>query len=149
MNKPRRIASYLTLALALSLGLSMPEAQASRPPIRYMTIGNDSGGYIIKYALRMMKIRQSGALVKFNGRCDSACTLFLAIPSSHSCTTNDASFRFHLPLGSSESGNKLARDYMLRNYPGWVRSWIRQKGGLSHKLITMNASYAQKFTGAC
>ena len=148
----KRIATTLTLAAMLAAGITAPEALALsvlKPPMQYLTIGNDSGGYVLKYALRMMKIRKSGTSVKFNGRCDSACTLYLALPNSRACATKNASFRFHLPLGTSQRGIKVARNYMLNSYPGWVRSWIKQKGGLSNRLITMNASYAQKFIGSC
>jgi len=148
----KRIATTLTLAAMLAAGITVPEALALsvlKPPMQYLTIGNDSGGYVLKYALRMMKIRKSGTSVKFNGRCDSACTLYLALPNSRACATKNASFRFHLPLGTSQRGIKVARNYMLNSYPGWVRSWIKQKGGLSNRLITMNASYAQKFIGSC
>ena len=148
----KRIATTLTLAAVLAAGVTTPEALAFtvlKPPMQYMTIGNDNGGYVIEYALRMMKLRQSGTNVMFNGRCDSACTLYLALPNSRACATTNASFRFHLPLGTSQRGIKVARNYMMKSYPGWVRSWIRQKGGLSNQLITMNASYAQKFIGSC
>lgn len=147
-----RIKKTLTLASALAIGFTTPEALAYsvlKPPMRYSTIGNDSGGYVIKYALRMMKMKQSGTNVKFNGRCDSACTLYLALPNSRTCATTNASFRFHLPLGTSPRGVKVARNYMMKSYPGWVRSWINQNGGLSNRLMTMNASYAQKFIGSC
>ena len=147
-----RVTKALTLAAAIVAGATTPEALAYsvlKPPMQFSTIGNDRGGHVIKYALRMMKMRQSGANVKFNGRCDSACTLYLALPNSRTCATSNASFRFHLPSGTSQRGVQVARNYMMKNYPGWVRSWINQNGGLSNRLMTMNASYAQKFIGSC
>ena len=147
-----RVTKTLTLAAVLAASVAAPEALAYsvlKPPMQYSTIGNDSGGYVIKYALRMMKMRQSGTNVRFNGHCDSACTLYLALPNSRTCATTNASFRFHLPLGTSQRGVQVARNYMMKNYPGWVRSWINQNGGLSNRLMTMNASYAQKFIGSC
>jgi len=147
-----RIKKTLTLAAMLAVGFTATEALAYnvlKPPMKYSTVNNDRGGYVIKYALRMMKMKQSGTNLKFNGRCDSACTLYLALPNRQICATTNASFRFHLPHGTSPRGIKMASDYMMKSYPGWVRSWINQNGGLSNRLMTMNASYAQKFIGSC
>jgi hypothetical protein len=147
-----RVKNALALATVIAIGFTTPEALAysvPKPPMQYSTIGNDRGGYVIEYALRMIDMKQSGIHVKFDGRCDSACTLYLALPGSQTCATTNASFRFHLPLGTSPRGVKVARNYMMKTYPGWVRSWINQNGGLSNRLMTMNASYAQKFIGSC
>ena len=151
MSGIKRIAATLTLAAVLAAGATASEALArtASKSSASVNIGNDRGGYVIKYALRMMKIRNSGKQVKFSGSCASACTLFLALPKDRSCLTKNASFRFHLPYGTSQRGVKVARNYMLNNYPRWVRSWIKQKGGLSNRLITMNASYASKFIKSC
>ena len=102
-----------------------------------LSIAGDRGGYVMTYALRMLKLKQSGRQVQFRGSCDSACTLYLALPSSRVCVTPNASFNFHLPYGASAAGNRVATSYMLNSYPGWVRSWITSRGGLSRNLISM------------
>lgn len=112
-------------------------------------IGNDRGGVVIKYALRMLNIKESGQSVRFTGRCDSACTLFLALPKSKMCINKNASFGFHLPYGASKRSNAIAANYLMRSYPNWVRAWIRQKGGLSNRIKTMNYTYASQYIPAC
>ena len=114
-----------------------------------LSIAGDRGGYVMTYALRMLKLKQSGKQVQFRGSCDSACTLYLALPSSRVCVTPQASFNFHLPYGASGSGNRIAASYMLGQYPGWVRSWISSRGGLSHNLISMKYAQASKFLPTC
>ena len=114
-----------------------------------LSIAGDRGGYVMTYALRMLKLKQSGRQVQFRGSCDSACTLYLALPSSRVCVTPQASFNFHLPYGASGSGNRIAASYMLGQYPGWVRSWISSRGGLSHNLISMKYAQASKFLPTC
>jgi hypothetical protein len=43
----------------------------------------------------------------------------------------------------------MAQVYLMRKYPGWVKSWIARNGGLSGRLVTMNYSYASKFLRRC
>jgi hypothetical protein len=114
-----------------------------------VSIRNDSGGYVISYALKMMKLRESGRLVRFLGRCASACTLYLALPREQTCVSSGATFRFHAPYGGHRSGNAFMAAYMLKSYPDWVRSWIRENGGLSSRMIVMDYSYASQFMQTC
>lgn len=94
-----------------------------------VTIRNDRGGQVVHYALKMLRLKEAGHSVRFSGRCDSACTLYLALPRSKTCVSPGASFGFHLPYGASRAGNQVAAQYLLSSYPGWVRSWIADKGG--------------------
>ena len=114
-----------------------------------LSIAGDRGGYVMTYALRMLKLKQSGRQVQFRGSCDSACTLYLALPRNRVCVTPNASFNFHLPYGASAAGNRVATSYMLNSYPGWVRSWISSRGGLSHNLISMRYDHVSKFLPTC
>lgn len=116
---------------------------------RAVSIGSDRGGYVINYGLRMLRWRQNGTQVRFGGKCQSACTLYLGLASSQTCISPGASFSFHLPYGASKRGNKIARDFMMRNYPGWVRSWVRSQGGLSSSMKTMGYGYASRFIKPC
>lgn len=133
--------------VAGSFGLA--EAVPFRKPNSVVNIGYDRGGEIITYAIKMKRLEESGSSVRFTGSCQSACTLYLAIPSSRACLTQGATFGFHLPYGSSPRGNKVAAQYLLRNYPGWVRSWINANGGLSGGMKTMRYEYASKFIKPC
>lgn len=141
-----------TIAGAISIGLfslaTLPGAYAF-PTSGSVSISGDRGGYVVVYALRMLKLKESGKRIQIRGSCDSACTLFLALPARQVCVTPKTSFNFHMPYGASDSGNRFAASYMLRSYPSWVRNWIRSKGGLSNKMLSMNYAYASKFLPSC
>ena len=114
-----------------------------------INISGDRGGYLMVYALRMMKLEQSKTPVQFTGSCDSACTLYLALPRNQVCISSGATFNFHLPYGATPSGNRMAASYMLNSYPAWVRSWIRGRGGLTSQLISMDYAQASRFMPTC
>jgi len=113
------------------------------------TISGDRGGYVIDYAIRVLKMRRSGGFVRFDGACDSACTLYLSMPKSKMCVTRNASFGFHLPYGAGARGNQVAADFMMKNYPGWVRGWIAKRGGLTGYIATMTYADASRFLPTC
>ena len=112
-------------------------------------IGNDDGGLVAEYALRLYEMREAKQSVAFVGRCDSACTLFLALPVGQICITEGAYFRFHAPSAPSASAAAAVRAYMTRKYPDWVRAWIVAQGGLSDRLATMSYEYASRFMRTC
>jgi hypothetical protein len=97
----------------------------------------------------MARLKEAGRSLRFAGRCDSACTLFLALPRAKTCVSPGASFGFHLPYGASRRGNQMAAQYLLSSYPGWVRSWIAEQGGLSGQIKTMSYAYASQFLPTC
>ncbi len=129
------------------------EYSGSRPFTKWqknqISISNNSGGYIVEYALRMASINRSGAQVKFTGRCASACTMYLGLPAHKMCIAPGASFRFHMPQARSARVTHQAKRFLYRQYPRWVRSWIASRGGLSRSLIMMDYSYASRFIRAC
>ena len=104
---------------------------------------------MVSYALQMMKLRDNGAKLKFAGRCDSACTIYLALPRNQTCITPDASFGFHAPSAATPQASLLAQDYLLETYPSWVKSWIASRGGLSKEIMTMDYAYASQFLDRC
>ena len=119
------------------------------PRLKSVSIYSNSGGSIGQFALRSAQLRNSHNLVRFTGRCDSACTLFLALPRSQTCVTPGAFFRFHAPVHANAQAARFAQSYMMRKYPGWVRSWIRSNHGLTHNLTTMDYRYASRFIRTC
>ncbi len=151
MRKSQRVLAAAGVALFsyTQPAFASPLTAPSRSH-QYVTVGSDRGGYVIKYAVRMLKWRESGTPLRFTGRCESACTIYLALPSHQTCIAPGASFRFHAPYGAgTQNGNRIALSYMLNSYPGWVRSWIKSKGGLSRQLISMDYKYASKFMRTC
>ena len=125
-------------------------SQAAERQLRdAVEIGNDSGGFVADYAIRLYEMRQARQKVRFIGVCDSACTLFLALPAEQTCITKGTYFRFHAPSAPSASAATAVAAYMMRKYPQWVRAWITAEGGLSDQLATMDYAYAQNFMRTC
>jgi len=129
-----------------STGINQQPIEAQRKSV---SISNNSGGMIARFALKVAEFRNDGTLVKFSGRCDSACTLFLSLPEHQTCITSGAYFRFHVPSARSSRSVRLAEAYMMGEYPDWVLAWIAENGGLSSILITMNYTYASQFIPDC
>ena len=135
-------------AVASETKYSPPKPQ-SQSQEKEIWISNNSGGNIAEFALRMSAINRSSTKVKFAGRCDSACTMYLGLPLHKICIAPGAYFRFHLPQARSVQTANLAKRFLYRKYPEWVRSWISSQGGLSSSLITMDYVYASRFIRPC
>ncbi|TRC94266.1 hypothetical protein FJV76_05210 [Mesorhizobium sp. WSM4303] len=108
-------------------------------PANAETVSGNPGGQIVTFALHVAKLRAADEPVHFDGACDSACTLYLSLPVEQLCVTPRASFGFHLPYGVGARENTVAANYLLSQYPDWVRQWIDEHGGLSHTLVRMEA----------
>ena len=155
-----RLTQAILLWFGLAVGLAAT-AEAAREQNRQdlapaepdgrpaIDIRDDSGGNVAEYALRLYEFQAARQQVRFVGRCDSACTLFLALPARETCITEGAYFRFHAPSGPSASAAVLVEGYMLHKYPQWVRAWIVAQGGLTDALSTMTYDYANKFMRTC
>ena len=116
---------------------------------RSITIAADSGGFVIDYAIKMFQMREAGTKVRFAGRCDSACTLYLALPAKQTCVDEGAYFRFHSPQAATARDIQSAQAFLMGKYPGWVRQWIKSQGGLSDQLKTMDYTYVRQFMPTC
>ena len=113
------------------------------------TIRNQPGGEIIEFALKVAKIKAGVKQVRFTGKCDSACTLYLSLPAERLCATARASFGFHLPRGVSAAQIAFARNYLWNAYPVWARDWITAHGGLTDRIIRMPARTIRQHLPAC
>ncbi len=114
-----------------------------------LNIRADRGGELIRYMRRVKRASEQKTNVRVSGNCDSACTLFLALPRKQICVLPGATFRFHHPYGSTKRNNTIAAKYMMKSYPMWVRSWIRGKGGLSNHLKAMSYEYVSRHLNQC
>ena len=113
------------------------------------TIRFDQGGKIVRYALDVARTRRLGQTVRFSGRCDSACTLYLSLPESQICVMPGASFGFHKPYGSSVHQHEMARDYLMKKYPQWVKDWLETHGGLKANIKRIGYASARKHIRTC
>jgi len=112
-----------------------------------ITIANDNGGQILGYVVKSRELRRSRKTIRFVGRCDSACTLYLGNPNK--CIAPGATFGFHAPYGTSAKANRRWKAHMNGAYPNWVRSWLGARGGLTDKLKVMPYHYARRYIRAC
>lgn len=153
MDRKDRFGRFGLLIAALLMAAAGAGARANQasfgPQGDSVEIGNDSGGFVAEYAIRLYEMREARQKVRFVGLCDSACTLFLALPAEQTCITQGAYFRFHAPSAPSASAATAVGAYMMRKYPQWVRAWIAAQGGLSDRLATMDYAYAQNFMRTC
>ena len=142
------IRTAFTAALLL-LGPTVVANALNPDQVSQVTIRNNRGGHLLKFALRAKQLARDNRRVRISGRCSSACTMYLTMPSDLTCITSRASFGFHLPYGASREDNAVAAKYMIRSYPQWVRQWIASKNGLNHSMKTMPYSYASQYMKTC
>jgi hypothetical protein len=125
------------------------EASYPMPRNGVHVISNDNGGSVVGYAQAVARLRGQDTLVVFNGRCASACTLFLALEDERTCIAPGASFLFHGASGASRDMNEWGTRFMMGQYPQWVRDWITRNGGLTNRVIRMDYAYASRFMQTC
>ncbi len=143
----RRLPLLCASILTAIASIVAPALSSTALPVFH--VRNDPGGHVVDYDLRRREMAQQGRPVRFSGRCDSACTLYLALPSTQTCVARGARFGFHLPFGGDARANEAAREFMLATYPQWVRDWIMLKGGLTHRLKVMTYDHANRFIPRC
>ncbi len=114
-----------------------------------MEVSFDNGGNVVAYAREMTRARQQNTHVSFRGHCASACTIFLALPSSQTCIRPGTKFGFHKAYGASANSNKWGTQFLLDRYPTWVRAWIDSHGGLTSRMIWMDYAYASRHMPTC
>lgn len=118
-------------------------------PAHAMTVWNDNGGEVLRYALNAKRLTKYKQTVRFDGVCASACTLYLSVPALQQCATRRAVFKFHAPYSRYNEAEPAALNYMMKSYPAWVRRWIAANGGLTRRTITMRHSVISKHMRSC
>lgn len=134
-------AERTIIAALLSVAITTPALTKD------IVIRNNNGGYVVQYNLKVAQALRNNDRIKFAGRCDSACTLYLSVKNA--CVTPKANFGFHRPYGAGPKGNAAAEQLLMKSYPDWVRDWIRDNGGLTSGIKRMNYAYASKHLPTC
>jgi hypothetical protein len=133
----RRTALTKTFFLAAMLGaLVAPPAQAE---VRILA---SPGGQVGPFLDLFEQVRESGERVVIDGPCLSACTLVLSmVPNNRICVTRRAVLGFHAARSVDRRGRMYAEpeasELVLEAYPAPVRGWIRNRGGLSSRLLLL------------
>lgn len=144
MSIKKNLLQFVILCSILAGSASISAAGSNS-----VSISNNSGGVVVEYALKAAAYEDEGTLVRFTGRCDSSCTLFLSLPKKQTCIGPSAYFRFHSPSGGNARAVRVSQAFMMKKYPDWVRNWIYEQGGLSRRLVTMDYAYASRFISSC
>ncbi len=127
-----RIAAVL--AGAVIAALAMTTAHAT------VRIVADPGGQIGPYLEHLTALKDSGERVIIDGPCFSACTMVLGvIPQDRLCVTPRAKFGFHAAWNPGQDGrpvtSKAATKLLMDIYPERVRLWIKERGGLTPRMM--------------
>lgn len=128
----RRHARRALNTCALTAGLILPTALASQS-IAPLRVFNDPGGSLPHRVQEVARLRSSGRPVEIrSGYCNSACTLYLGLPST--CIGRQASFGFHGPSSSRYGIALPPRQFnywstvMADHYPEPLRGWFMREG---------------------
>ena len=132
------LAQLLILATSLSILISS-EAFA------LLRIEYDIGGRISTYIDKYTTVRDVGDEVIVDGLCLSACTILLGVvPQNRICITDRAIFGFHAAWIPNEKGyavySEIGTQVLWQLYPGQVRKWIAQHGGLQKRMIYLHGN---------
>ena len=100
------------------------------------------GGQVGPFLDLFDRVRESGERVVIDGPCLSACTLVLSmVPNNRICVTRRAILGFHAARSMDRHGRMYAEpeasEFVLEAYPAAVRGWIRNRGGLSSRLLLL------------
>lgn len=119
-----------------------------------MRITNDRGGQIGEYVRSFNLVRKSGETVVIDGDCLSACTLVLTfVPKKRVCVTKKARLGFHAAWNPDEKGRPVisveGSVLLWALYPKKIRTWIRDRGGLSAKMIYLKGAELAGMVNRC
>ena len=125
------------LAGAVAAALAVSTAHAT------VRIKADPGGQIGPYLENLVALRGSGERVIIDGPCLSACTMLLGvIPRERICVTSRARLGFHAAWHPGTDGHPItsreATQLLMEIYPEHVRAWIKERGGLSPKMMYLS-----------
>jgi hypothetical protein len=142
-----RIIFTIVLAIALWVFASL----LARADVRILS---SPGGQVGPFLDLFEQVNKSGERVVIDGPCLSACTLVLSmVPSERICVTRRAVLGFHAARSIERSGRTYAEPeaskLVLDAYPGPVRSWIVQHGGLTSRLLLLRGRELSAIYRSC
>jgi len=141
-----RLAAGLFGAVLAALTVSVAQSA--------VRIKEDPGGQIGPYLESLVALRDSGERVIIDGPCLSACTMIVGvIPPERLCVTSRARLGFHAAWHPGENGrqvtSKAATKLLMDIYPERVRHWIKERGGLSPRMIYLSGRDLASIVQTC
>lgn len=126
----RPAVSVLSCVALVAGPALLPQAAQARS--RVQVIRYDMGGDVEQRIAQIETLRANGTVVRIEGTCVSACTLYLGLPNA--CVVATAQLGFHGPR-TSIPGLPLPREdfdrvtsMMATYYPGKIHDWYMAKG---------------------
>jgi hypothetical protein len=127
------------LAVVLSVYLATASANAST-----VVVSEDTGGLVSLYQMRWADLAAKNVKVQISGTCASACTVLLGyIPNQNICVTQNGALGFHW----ATVGFVTAELWQL--YPQDIRDWITKHGGLTQRVIWLQAPEIFRYFRKC
>jgi len=129
----------IIFTIVLAIALWVIASALARAEVRILS---SPGGQVGPFLDLFEEVNRSGERVVIDGPCLSACTLVLSmVPSERICVTRRAVLGFHAARSIDRRGRIYAEpeasQLVLDAYPGPVRVWIIQHGGLSSRLLLL------------
>ena len=125
------------LAITLALITSAVRAET-------IDISNDRGGFVFIYLMKWQKLALQHPNVRISGVCLSACTVLLGyVPRKNICVTDKGVLGFHLATIS------FATQQLMEVYPDDIKAWIDKNGGLTYRVMWMQAPETYHFFQKC
>ena len=109
----------LVMRMPSSIVLSLMAICLAAPVLAATSTPWSKGGRTKDFAVDVQRYRQSGELFRITGHCQSACTMFLALPNV--CVEPSARLLFH--AGQTPEGTRR----MINSYNGKLRSYLTSK----------------------
>ncbi|HEY8440965.1 MAG TPA: hypothetical protein VIK79_05885 [Xanthobacteraceae bacterium] len=138
-------------AVLFGAALAALTASVAQSAVR---IKEDPGGQIGPYLESLVALRDSGERVIIDGPCLSACTMIVGvIPPERLCATSRARLGFHAAWHPGENGrqvtSKAATKLLMDIYPERVRHWIKERGGLSPRMMYLTGRELASMVQSC
>jgi hypothetical protein len=138
-------------AVLFGAALAALTASVAQSAVR---IKEDPGGQIGPYLESLVALRDSGERVIIDGPCLSACTMIVGvIPPERLCATSRARLGFHAAWHPGENGrqvtSKAATKLLMDIYPERVRHWIKDRGGLSPRMMYLTGRELASMVQSC
>jgi hypothetical protein len=138
-------------AVLFGAALAALTASVAQSAVR---IKEDPGGQIGPYLESLVALRDSGERVIIDGPCLSACTMIVGvIPPERLCATARARLGFHAAWHPGENGrqvtSKAATKLLMDIYPERVRHWIKERGGLSPRMMYLTGRELASMVQSC
>jgi hypothetical protein len=117
---------------------------ASAARAETIDISNDRGGFVFLYLMKWQKLAPQHPNVRISGVCLSACTVLLGyVPRKNICVTDKGVLGFHLATLA------FATQQLLEVYPDDIKAWINKNGGLTYRVMWMQAPETYHFFQKC